>query len=55
MWVAQWLFYANSARFAAAMGGADYGTFANGRWHLSRNLREMHDWLQVRTAPQVGR
>ncbi len=41
MWVEQWLFYANSTRFASAMAGADYGTFANGRWYLSKNLREM--------------
>jgi hypothetical protein len=41
MWVEQWLFYSNSTRFASAMAGADYGTFANGRWYLSRNLREM--------------
>jgi len=27
MWVEQWLFYANSVRFASAMGGADYGVF----------------------------
>jgi hypothetical protein len=41
MWVEQWLFYANSTRFASAMAGADYGVFANGRWYLSKNLREM--------------
>jgi len=49
MWVAQWLFYANSVRFASAMVGADYGSFANGRWNLSENLRRMHDWLAIRT------
>jgi hypothetical protein len=45
-WVNQWLFYANSTRFASAMGGADYGVFANGRYHLSDNLGEMYDWLR---------
>ncbi|MBU1701062.1 MAG: hydroxylamine oxidase [Candidatus Eisenbacteria bacterium] len=50
MWTEQWLFYANSIRFASAMGGADYGTFANGRWALSKNLREMHDWLMLRSG-----
>jgi hypothetical protein len=45
-WVNQWLFYANSTRFASAMGGADYGVFANGRYYLSNNLREMSDWLR---------
>ncbi len=46
MWVEQWLFYANSTRFAAAMGGADYGAFANGRWYLNKNLQQMSDWLK---------
>lgn len=45
-WVSQWLFYANSARFASAMGGADYGVFANGRYQLSANLREMLDYVR---------
>jgi len=49
-WVEQWLFYANNVRFAAAMAGADYGVFANGRWHLSQNVREMHDWLTTQRA-----
>jgi hypothetical protein len=44
-WVEQWLFYANSIRFAAAMAGADYGVFANGRWSMAKNLAEIHDWL----------
>jgi hydroxylamine dehydrogenase len=44
-WVEQWLFFANSTRFASAMAGADYGVFANGRWYLSKNLREMAEWL----------
>ncbi len=47
-WVEQWLFYANSTRFASAMAGADLGVFAGGRWHLSRNLREMSDWLELK-------
>jgi hypothetical protein len=47
-WVEQWLFYANSTRFASAMAGADYGVFANGRWHMSKNVQEMLDWLKIR-------
>ena len=47
MWVEEWLFFANSTRFASAMGGADYGVFANGRWYLSRNVRVMHEWLAL--------
>jgi len=49
-WVEQWLFYANSTRFASAMAGADYGVFANGRWHMSRNVREMAEWLELMGA-----
>ncbi|MFU8856129.1 MAG: multiheme c-type cytochrome [Deferrisomatales bacterium] len=49
-WVKQWLFYANSTRFASAMGGADYGVFANGRYYLAENLREMADWLRFLEA-----
>jgi hypothetical protein len=48
-WVEQWLFYANSTRFASAMAGADYGVFANGRWELSKNVREMEEWVRDRT------
>jgi hypothetical protein len=45
-WVEQWLFYANSTRFASAMAGADYGVFAKGRWFLSKNLDEMLEALE---------
>jgi hydroxylamine dehydrogenase len=44
-WVEQWLFYANSTRFASAMAGADCGVFAEGRWYMSRNIQEMLDHL----------
>lgn len=47
-WVEQWLFYANSTRFASAMAGTDYGVFANGRWYLSKNIQEMNDWLEFK-------
>jgi hypothetical protein len=47
MWVEQWLFYANSTRFASAMSGADYGVFANGRFFLAKNLREMAALLEL--------
>jgi hypothetical protein len=49
-WVEQWLFYGNSIRFATAMGGADYGVFANGRWSQNKNLQEMHDYLTLLRA-----
>jgi hypothetical protein len=47
-WVEQWLFFANSTRYAAAMVGADYGSFANGRWFLSKNIQEMSDWVEFK-------
>ncbi len=47
MWVEQWLFYANSTRFASAMAGADYGVFENGRWYLKKNIQEMLDWTRL--------
>jgi len=47
-WVEQWLFYANSTRFASAMSGADHGVFAEGRWNLSKNIQEMLDWLSFK-------
>ena len=47
-WVEQWLFYANSTRYASAMAGADYGVFANGRWYLNKNIQEMMDWLEFK-------
>jgi hypothetical protein len=47
-WVEQWLFFANSTRFASAMVGADYGVFANGRWYMSKNIQEMTDWLEFK-------
>lgn len=52
-WVEQWLFYANSTRYASAMIGADYGVFAGGRWYLSRNLREMAEWLAEHGTPAI--
>jgi hypothetical protein len=48
-WCDTWLFYANTVRFASAMGGGgDYGVFADGRYQLSRRIREMSEWLDLR-------
>ncbi len=49
-WVEQWLFFGNSTRFATAMGGTDYGVFANGRWYQAKNLQEMGDYLKFLRA-----
>jgi hydroxylamine dehydrogenase len=47
-WVEHWLFYANSTRYSSAMGGADYGVFAGGRWHMSKSIQEMVDLIHSR-------
>jgi hypothetical protein len=48
-WSDTWLFYANTIRFGSAMGcGGDYGVYADGRYHLSKTLLELDDWLNVR-------
>ena len=41
LWIKQWFFYANSVRYASAMGGPDFATFKNGWWELTANLQEM--------------
>jgi hypothetical protein len=47
-WTRTWLFYANTIRFASAMGGGgDYGVFANGRYQLSQTVLELYDWLML--------
>jgi hypothetical protein len=48
-WSDSWLFYANTIRFASAMGGGgDYGVYANGRYQMAHNLLELEDWLGLR-------
>lgn len=49
-WVSNWLFHANSSRFASAMGGADFGVFANGRYHQSANLLQLNNAVKLLRA-----
>ncbi len=44
-WIEQWLFFANSIRYASAMSGPDYAAFKNGWWNLTKNLVEMQHFL----------
>jgi hypothetical protein len=46
-WVELWLFSANSTRYASAMMGADYGVFADGRWHTSKRIQQILDRLKI--------
>ena len=53
MWIRQWLFYANSVKYASAMTGApDYATFKNGWWNLTENLQQMKDWIKLKKKPK---
>jgi hypothetical protein len=56
IWSDNWLIYANTIRFASAMGcGGDYGVFADGRYPMSSGIFTLQDWLQLRDmlpAPQ---
>ena len=46
-WTDIWLFYANTIRFASAMGGGgDYEVFADGNYQLSQAILEMNAWLE---------
>ncbi len=49
-WMSQWLFYANSVRYASAMMGPDYAAFKNGWWNLTKNLQEMKDSIALKSA-----
>lgn len=49
LWIKQWLFYANSIRYASAMTGApDYAAFKNGWWEFSDNLQKMRDLINAK-------
>lgn len=42
LWTEQWLFYANSIRFASAMAGApDYASFHNGWWYIQKSIEKL--------------
>jgi len=49
IWVRQWLFYANSIKYASAMTGApDYATFKHGWWNLSETLQHMKELIDLK-------
>jgi hypothetical protein len=52
-WTMQWLFYANSVRYASAMTGApDYAAFKHGWWDMTNNLAEMKEMIELKSALQ---
>jgi cytochrome c553 len=54
-WADMWLIYANTIRFASAMGcGGDYGVFADGRYELNKAVMDLHDWLELRKQVQAS-
>jgi len=47
-WMDIWQFYANTIRFASAMGGGgDYEVYADGNYHQSQAILEMNAWLNL--------
>lgn len=49
IWSDCWLIYANTVRFASAMGfGGDYGVFADGRYELNKAIVRLQNWLELR-------
>jgi hydroxylamine dehydrogenase len=51
MWIEQWLFYANTMRYSAAMTGApDYQAFKHGWWDMSKNLEQMKNLIEIKSA-----
>jgi hypothetical protein len=55
-WSDAWLLYANNIRFVSAMaGGGDYGVFEDGRYHLSKALMDLHQWLDTRERMSVDK
>lgn len=52
-WASIWLFYANTVRFASAMGGGgDYTVFTDGRYQLSERTIQLEEWLRSRLKSQ---
>ncbi len=50
-WMKQWLFYANSVRYASAMTGApDYTAFKNGWWEMTSNLADMKEMIDLKAT-----
>jgi hypothetical protein len=54
IWTEQWLFFANSVRFASAMAGApDYASFHNGWWEIQKAIEEIRESTERNTPVKV--
>lgn len=50
-WTRQWLFFANSVRYASAMTGApDYAAFKHGWWDMTNNIAEMKEMIELKAS-----
>jgi hypothetical protein len=48
-WTKQWLFFANSVRYASAMTGApDYAAFKHGWWDMTTNTADMKEMIELK-------
>ena len=55
VWIKEWLFYANTIRYASAMTGAQkYTAFTDGWWDLTHNLQELKDRIFIPNN-EIGR
>lgn len=45
IWIEQWLFNANSLRYASAMSGPDFAGFKYGWWKLMKTLQELRSCM----------
>ncbi len=53
VWTEQWLFFANSIRYASAMAGApDYASFHNGWWQMQKAIQELRKAVHMKNAAQ---
>jgi hydroxylamine dehydrogenase len=50
-WTRQWLFFANSVRYASAMTGApDYAAFKHGWWDMTNTIMEMRELIDLKSS-----
>lgn len=55
-WTRQWLFFANSVRYASAMTGApDYASFKHGWWDMTNNIAEMDEMIDLKNSVKKKR